>query len=141
MDVRRNSAGHNQRTYSAHQTRRLYAKHHLESKISGKYRFFLTLPVILLNTIANHEIEPFFTFFKVNTAGGFWDHPIGHIAVIVALLLLPAGAIIAIRPMFQKGTDGKRKFYLVNVLLAGIMLALFVIISGALISEIYEYRS
>ncbi len=100
--------------------------------------FLLTLPFMLLNTIANNEIEPFFTFFKINTAGGFWDHPIGHIAVIVALLLLPFGAVISIRPMFQKGADGKRKFHLMNILLAVIMLALFVLISGALISEIYR---
>ncbi len=110
-------------------------------KSAARIGFVLTLPVILLNTIANHEIEPFFTFFKVNTAGSFWDHPVGHIAVIVALLLLPAGAVIAIRPILQKGTDGKRKFYLVNVFLAVIMVALFVFISGALISEIYKYSS
>lgn len=110
-------------------------------KSAARIGFVLTLPVILLNTIANNEIEPFFTFFKVDVVDGFWAYPIGSLALTVSLLLLPAGAVIAIRPMFQKGADGKRKFYLMNVLLAAVMLALFFFITGAFISEIYKYRS
>jgi len=100
--------------------------------------FLFTLPFMVLNTIAGNQIEPFFTIFEVNTGGGFWDHPVGHISLIVALLLFPIGAVISIQPMFQKGADRKRKFHLMNVLLAVIMVFLFVLISGALISEIYR---
>jgi hypothetical protein len=93
---------------------------------------------MILNTIAGNQIEPFFTIFKVNTGGNFWDHPVGHISLIVALLLLPTGAIISTRPLFQKGANGQRKFHLINVLLAASMLALFVLISVALLSEVYR---
>ena len=107
-------------------------------KSAALVAFLFTLPFMVLNTIAGKQIEPFFTIFEVNTGGGFWDHPVGHISLIVALLLLPIGAIIAMRPIFQKGADGKRKFHLLNILLAAVMLFLFILISGALLSEIYR---
>ena len=97
-----------------------------------------TLPFILLNTIANNHIEPFFSIFRVNTGGGFWDHPVGHISLVLALIFLPVGAIISIWPMTMRGEDGKRKYHFVNVLFAVLLLALFVLISGALLEEIYR---
>lgn len=110
----------------------------LDSKLAALVAFLFTLPFMILNTIAGNQIEPFYTIFEVNTGGGFWDHPVGHISLIAALLLLPVGAVIAIRPMFHMGADGTRKFHLVNITLAVIMIAFFFLISGALISEIYR---
>lgn len=107
-------------------------------KSAALVSLFLTLPFMLLNTIAGNQIEPFFTIFKVNTGGGFWDYPVGHTALIVALLLLPVGAVIAMRPMFLERADGRRKVYPINGLLALGMLALFFLISGALLEEIYR---
>lgn len=100
--------------------------------------FLLTLPLLLLNTIANKQIEPLSTFFKVNTAGGFWDYPVGHLSLIGALVLLPCGAIIALRPMGQRRSAGGRKVYPLNLLLALLLLALFCLISGAFLEEIYR---
>lgn len=100
--------------------------------------FLLTLPFMILNTIAANQIEPLYTIFKVNTAGSFWDYPVGHISLLVVLLLFPLGATISIRPMLQKTNDGERKFYFVNILLAVIMVGFFVLISGALLEEIYR---
>lgn len=107
-------------------------------KSAALISLLFTLPFILLNTIAINRIEPFFTIFKINTGGVFWDHPIGHSTALVALLLLPCGAAISFRPMLQTGVAGKRAFYLLNMLLSVIMLAAFVLISGALIEEIYR---
>lgn len=98
----------------------------------------LTLPFILLNTIAINSIEPFFTIFKINTGGGFWDHPIGHSTALVALLPLPCGALISIRPMLQASGARKREFYLMNILLSVILLTASVLITGALLEEIYR---
>lgn len=95
--------------------------------------FLFTTPFMLLNTIAGNQIEPFYTIFKINTAGAFWDYPVGHISAIVALLLLPLGAFVAIRPVFQQ-----RKVYALNLMLALILLCLFVLISTALAEEIYR---
>lgn len=95
--------------------------------------FLFTMPFMLLNTIAGNQIEPFYTIFKINTGGAFWDHPVGHISALVALLLLPLGAFIAVWPGLQK-----RKMYLVNMLMGVLMLGCFVLISGAFIDEIYR---
>lgn len=106
-------------------------------KSAALVAFLFTLPFMVLNTIAGNQIEPFYTIFKVNTGGGFWDHPIGHISLIIALLLFPLGAIIAIRPMLQKTENDRQKLYLVNIILAAIMFGFFFLISGALLEEIY----
>lgn len=97
-----------------------------------------TLPFILLNAIAINRIEPLFTIFQINTGGAFWDYPIGHSTALIALLLLPCGAIIALRPMLQVSADGKRKFYWMNAFLTVLLLAAFVLIASALIEEIYR---
>ncbi|MGH7598481.1 MAG: hypothetical protein ACREOI_19160 [bacterium] len=104
-------------------------------KSAALLAFLLFLPAMLLNTIAANEIEPFFTFFKVGTSGGFWANPIGYLAIIVCLLLLPVGGVIAIRPMIQKGADGTRRLYLINGILAAIMLVFFILVSGVLIAD------
>ena len=101
------------------------------------FSLLLTLPLILLNTIAINRIEPFFTIFQINTGGNFRDHPIGHSAALLALLLLPCGALISVRPLLQPG-GGKRTFYLVNIFLSVLLVAVFVLIVGALLEEIYR---
>ena len=68
-------------------------------KSAALIAFLFTLPFMVLNTIAGNQIEPFFTIFKVNTGGGFWDHPVGHISLIVALLLFPS---FPFDPCFKK---------------------------------------
>jgi hypothetical protein len=98
----------------------------------------LILPLLILNSIAGNQLEPLYSIFKVNTGGGFWDHPIGHISLVIALLLLPVGAVIAMRPMLHTGADARRQFYLINGVLALLMLALFFLISGALLEEMYR---
>lgn len=110
----------------------------LNPKSAALIAFLFTLPFMVLNTIAGNHIEPFYTIFMVNTGGGFWDHPIGHISLIIALLLLPAGAVISIRPMLQRQADGTRRFLFINTLLAVILLTFFFLVSNALISEIYR---
>jgi len=111
---------------------------HVNPRSAALIAFLFTLPFMVLNTIAGKQIEPFFSIFEVNTAGGFWDHPVGHVSLVVALLLLPIGAIIALWPIFQKGADGRRKLHLMNILLAAALLCLFFLISGALLEEIYR---
>lgn len=96
------------------------------------------LPFFVLNMIAVKQIEPLSSIFKINTAGNFWDYPIGHITAIIALLLLPIGAFISMSPIFRKDSDGKRKFHFANIVLAVILISLFVLISYALFEEIYR---
>jgi hypothetical protein len=59
-------------------------------KSAALVAFLFTLPFMVLNTIAGNQIEPFYTIFKVNTGGGFWDHPVGHISLIVSPASFPS---------------------------------------------------
>ena len=104
-----------------------------KSAFSG---FLLTLPFVILNTIAVNEIEPFFTFFKIPLPGGFWMNPIGFLALIFSLLLLPIAGVIIAQPLFRKGADGKREFYLINFILAASIFIFFAIFLGAWIRGI-----
>jgi len=96
--------------------------------------FLLVLPLLFLNLIVVKRIEPFFSLIR----------PASHtttleiVLLCTVLLLLPLGAFIAMRPALRKATDGKRKLYLVNSLLAVLLLIGFVTISGALGSDIYR---
>jgi hypothetical protein len=107
-------------------------------KAAALAAFLLTLPFMALNTIAANQIEPLYTIFKVDTAGAFWDHPVGHISLIAVLLLFPLGAMISIGPMLRKTADGGRGFYPANAILALSLLVFFMLVSGALLEEIYR---
>lgn len=96
--------------------------------------FALILPFVFLNMIVANRIEPFFSLIRP----GVHTSPFEYVLLIIVLLLLPAGAFIAIRPMLQRGVDGKRKFYLLNGILAAILLIVFVLISVAFAEELYR---
>jgi hypothetical protein len=91
-------------------------------------------PFVLLNAIVGSRIEPFFSLIRPGTHTGPYEYPL----LFFVLLLIPVGSFISIRPMFQQGAEGKRKFYLVNVLLAALLLIVFVTLSVALGSEIFR---
>lgn len=88
--------------------------------------------------VAAHEIEPFFTFFKITSPSSFWVNPIGYIALIICLFLLLLSAITFMRPIFQKRGNEKRKMYAMNLLLASAVLLYFMIFVGAWITEIIK---
>jgi len=96
--------------------------------------FLLALPFLLLNTIVGSRIEPFFSIIRP----GIHTGPFEYFVLAVVLLLLPLGAFIAARPIFQKGADGKRKFYFANLIIATILITGFVALSVGLGSDIYR---
>jgi hypothetical protein len=51
---------------------------------------------------------------------------------------LPLGAVIAARPLFESNTDRKPAVYLVNGVLAALMLIVFVALLAALGTDIYR---
>jgi hypothetical protein len=53
------------------------------------------------------------------------------------LLLLPAGALIAMRPMTAKGPGGVRGFHIVNTAVAAVLLLAFAALAFGLGSDIY----
>jgi len=96
--------------------------------------FLFALPFVFLNTIVGSRIEPFYSLIRPDTH----TSPFEYVLLAVVLLLLPVGAFIAVRPMFQKGAHGKRKFYLVNIILAAILVTGFAALSIGLGSDIYR---
>lgn len=92
------------------------------------------VPLLFANAIVANRIEPFFSLIRP----GPHTSPQEYVLLPVVLLLLPLGAFIIIRPMLQKGTDGKRKLYFVNAMLAVLLLLVFVVLAVALGSDIYR---
>jgi hypothetical protein len=92
------------------------------------------LPFVLLDLIVSRRIEPFFSILRP----GIHTSPQEMGLLLTVLLLLPVGAAVAVRPMLQKGKDGKRKFLLVNAIAAGFLLLVFVLLVIGLGSEIYR---
>jgi len=92
------------------------------------------VPLIVLNKIVGDRIEPFFSLIRP----GIHTSPMEYVLLPIVLFLLPVGAFIAIRPMLRNGADVKRKLYLVNCILATLLLIVFVLLLVALGSEIYR---
>lgn len=88
-----------------------------------------TTPFLFLNTIVANRIDPFFSLLRP----GLHTSPQEYVLLPLVLLLLPAGAFIALRPML-----GQRKFYIVNSLLAAVLLIAFAAISYGLGMDIYR---
>ncbi len=98
----------------------------------------LALPFMLLNAIASNRIEPFYSLFQIGAPGGLVANPIGTLALIGSLLLLPVGAFVAVWPMLHQPAGDVRRIPAINVALALIMIVLFVLIVGAFASEFYR---
>jgi hypothetical protein len=96
--------------------------------------FLLLLPFLTLNAIVGSRVEPFFTLIRPGPHTG----PLEYAVLAFVLVLIPVGAYIAVRPVLNKGADGKRKFYLVNMVLAALLVVIFVALVVALGDEIYR---
>lgn len=107
---------------------------YLDSKQAAFIGFVFTFPFLILNKIANSQMEPYYSLIKTN---GLMVNPFAYFLIAISLLLLPIGAVISILPIFQK-TNERNKVYFINIILALSMLIFFVTISFGFISEIYK---
>jgi uncharacterized membrane protein len=96
--------------------------------------FLFVLPFFIANAIVGNRIEPFFSLIRP----GLHTSAREYVLLAIVLLLLPAGAFIALSPMLRRGADGTRRFYLLNGLIAALLLVAFAVLSIALGSEIYR---
>ena len=102
--------------------------------ISALMALLFTLPFLFLNAIVSNRIEPFISVIRPGPDTSMLE--IG--LLIIVLLLLPTGAYIAARPMFQKTADGKVKLYLVNGIIALSLLLAFILLVSGILSEFYR---
>lgn len=100
--------------------------------------FALVLPVGLIVSSIVFEIawlETMFNSFLTNNG----DRPttFGYIFMGTGLVLLPIGLVLALWPMCTK-QKGKRIIYILNVLVAALILALLIEIFGGLVKDFYH---
>lgn len=94
------------------------------------------VPFFTVNTIVGARIEPFYSLLR---PAGFHTGPSEYILLFVLLLLLPlAGAFIAARPMFGKKPEGEKRFYLLNIIVAVVLLTGSITLSIGLGTEVYR---
>ena len=94
----------------------------------------LAVPFLVANAIVGNRIEPFFSLIRpgLHTSGR------EYVVLAVTLALLAAGAVIAGRPLFQRGTDGRRHFHLLNALVSAALCLFFIALVVGLGSDIYR---
>ena len=92
------------------------------------------LPFFILNAIVGNRIEPLFSLIRP----GVHTSPREYVLLAIVLLLFPVGAFIALSPTLRKDAGGTRRFYLLNALIAALLLAVFAMISIGLGSDIYR---
>ena len=98
--------------------------------------FLFVVPFLTLNTIVGAQIEPFYSLLR--PAG---SHPglLEFLLLFILLLLLPlVGAFIAARPMFGKKPEGEKRFYLLNFIVAVVLLTGSIGLSIGLGREVYR---
>jgi hypothetical protein len=103
---------------------------HSRSALIG---FLLTLPFIILNIVVGLRLDPVYSFMaNIGLLGPTPWFP----TLLVALF--PIAGFIAMRPMLNAGPDGKRTFYIVNVLIAMFALGAAAFLWGALGEDIIK---
>lgn len=91
------------------------------------------VPFVLANAIVANSIEPFFSMIRPNAHTSARE----YVLLAVVLLVMPVGAYVALRPSLLRSRDGKRRFLLLNAVVALLLVSGFVVVSIALGSEIY----
>ena len=103
-------------------------------RIAAATGALLAVPFLTANAIVGNRLEPFFSLIRPG------PHTSGreYVLLFVVVFLLPVGAFIAARPMLRSEMTGRRKLYLVNGIIAALLLVAFSMLSIGLGSEIYR---
>lgn len=93
----------------------------------------LALPFLVLDLVVSQRIEPVFSLIRPGVHTG----PHEYALLAAVLLLVPAGAAVALLPL-RRDHDGRRRFPPLNVVLAALLLAGFALVAGTLGEEVYR---
>jgi len=104
----------------------------MNSKSAAFVGFLFSLPFVITNFIVSLRIEPFYSFL-----GTFPAIRNSTMFPLLLLLLFPVGAFIALQPVLKK-SNGKRKFYFINITLASILIIIFLFLFFALAGDTYR---
>lgn len=86
-----------------------------------------------MNAIVANRIEPYFSLIRPGPHTSARE----YVLLFVVMFLILVGAFVAARPLLRKA-DGTRRFYAVNAVFAAFLCLAFVVLSGALGTEIYR---
>jgi hypothetical protein len=100
-------------------------------RLSALLGSLLVLPLGLLWSIVMLGVEP-----SALATGQGDATALGLILALVALVLLFPALAVSVWPMVRAGTDGKRRIYAVNVVVAVAVLGVIALTWGALAEEI-----
>ena len=92
------------------------------------------LPFVVANAIVANRIEPFFSFIRP----GQHTSPFEYLLLATVLAFIVAGGFIAARPLFDRSAPPSLRTYILNGAVGALMLAVFLILSIGLGSEIYR---
>jgi hypothetical protein len=90
------------------------------------------VPFFLTNLVVVYRIEPFLSFLRPGPHTG----PFEYLVLAILLLLVLIGALVALSPL-RRGADGRRRFPPLNIAIAALLIAGFVLITVNLGQEIY----
>lgn len=93
----------------------------------------LLIPFLAANAVVANRIEPLFTLIRP----GLHTSAREYAVLAVVLLLMPAGAMVAMLPSVWRDGTGRRRLYVVNCAVAVVLVAIFAVITSALGQEIY----
>jgi cytochrome c biogenesis factor len=96
--------------------------------------FILALPFAIANVIVATRMEPLYSF--LDSLGFISSSPFPAVMILIAIGL--AGSFVAAWPMLRKDADGRRKFYLLNAVVAVVLFVGFFVIGIELGEEVYR---
>jgi hypothetical protein len=94
----------------------------------------LAVPFLALNAVVATQLEPLFSLVRPGIHTGPLEYPL----LAFTLLLVATGAVVALLPVLRKSADGSRRYPVLNILVAGLLAAGFLVIAIALGEEIYR---
>lgn len=99
----------------------------------------LVVPAFLLTISVHLHIEVVEVFVKsLLMPDGERPSVFGKVVMAGVLASMPIALLVSLWPMFEKGVDGKRRFFVVNGVLAALLLLLMYPTFGGLIKDFWN---
>jgi hypothetical protein len=102
--------------------------------LAALYGASFIAPFATLNAIVVNKIEPLFSIIRPTERTSYLE----YLLLLVSLALIPFGGAVAVRPLLQQRAEGKKKFYIINLLVAAALFLFFIIVTENLGTEIYR---
>ena len=90
-------------------------------------------PFLLVNAVVANRIEPLFSLLRPGVHTGPLEYPLLAALLVIAL----GGAVVALWPLLRRDGDGMRRLPILNLVVAGALIAGVVLVGVTLGTEIY----